>query len=641
MGESHPSPHAAPGSEDDYPDATDGVDSDLQEKVAEKVDQATTTDVDDEQHQLDDYDRADGDDTTTEPSPYQDDEMWEDARDHRDDSSDRRNTDNTNTGHRTTNQGVSDWQNEPVEVPDPDDLTDETDEPAISEQAENRLEELRGEGRIELGAGTSNTGLDASRHGIEERMAAESDENTVMDEALGPSGNYASVDRAPDAGGKGDVEFADTLATDVDRSGTLDHPHIQTSEYIESSLEEFGLSEDVDPGERLVSVEAIDGLDEETIAETAREYADLHMMTIAGERQPRTPGSTLSQQESIEGSLTELEQLSNRTHDLAERHGDEATRTLESERAQHIRSNVADEHTRTRDPDLSVDPFDPDASPQQTYALIEQYPENRQDKFEHRAQELADEYEVTTDRARRAIADQLLNDPEKSSVTHTFTENADSTVPTVHDDDIRQAARDFETALDEAALQFSTGSDPIPHEAFEHAVTHDGDEGGQRRGNLTGRVRGVVEEPDGDGVRHVCYLEDPNKSDADDIKLTIWESNEQRPDNPKWHTLMDYTRHSPDPDQGDHVEIENAKLYVRKTPDGDTEHVATADNSTEVVLLEEGDRDRASAEENTETATDHDYTAVGDEESGYHLQQHDGEEETEGFDINDALDELR
>lgn len=615
MGQHYASEYSNPGGQQEAT-KSEGVSQSLQasvsSSVAEAVEDATDANADvdadadadtpspDDRPSWSDYDPGETTSSTPSedlqgPDEYQNENIWD--RSHRETGPDSRLND-TPTPPRNRQMGVSDWSAQPAEVPEP---TSETP-PDETTQDTPETEPYLTEDGVELGAGVGNE-LTADNYSMEDRIAAETDQDALADEAYGPSGNYASPEAGPDTLQNG-MEFRETISNHLSENDTIHNPHLASEEQLREQLADVGLEEGMGTDGRVVPEEAFSGPDEATIREDAAAYADLHRMEIGGESVPRTHGSTLSQQESIEGTKNELLSHSESVNELADDVGEDKARDYVSQKTELIRDGVADDLSGGG---ISVDNSGPgpSVSKAQTETLLEQYPDNfnAREQVNERAETLAEKHDVSKERVKREIADSLLNDPDNKSVVHKGTRGEGETVPKLRLDDptdYTKAGDEFRDALNSASAAVTGPGDPIPHSGFHKAVQDPAtNQDGLRRGIVKGRVKGVVNEPTAksDGIKQVAYLEDPDDPQAPDVKVSVWESNEHEPDHWGGNLPGDFLKHSPTLEQGQVVEIEEAKVYINRNAQnmnqGKGEPVASADKQARISILEDTDNESA------------------------------------------------
>lgn len=612
MGQHYQSEYANAGGEDPSSPPSEGIDGTIQTSVSEAVDNAVDgPDSPDTESppQFEDYDsQSEGDqsDSLNGPDEYSNEDLWD--RENRSTGPDSGLNEGTSS-ERQRRPGVSDRPHREVEVPEPD---------VDPEQIDEQIAALQEGGGVEIGPGAGNE-LTADNHSMERRIAAETDQNAIVDEALGPSGDYASPEAGPDSADG--MAFQETVtATPASNGGTavediqtktanagapvgadVEAPAEAYEEYIEGNLSNFGLEEGMGTDGLSFTEQTLNGLDQETIQQEAKAYADKQMMDIGGERVERRRGHGLAQQETSEAQTNVALQQRERAQQLVDEYGEDKARTVHTEKTRLVRDGISQEYTRDRDADQNYSPA-PRSSDTQTQALLDQYPDqfNAREKAEKRASELAEKYDTTEEEARRYITDELLHDPDKKSVVHKQTRSDGENVPKLRAENAREATtagREFEQALQSASVHVASESDPIPHSGFHKAVQDSANhQDGLRRGKVKGRVKGVVTEPTAKskGIKRVCYIEDPDNPRSPDVKVSIWESNEHKPGATGGDMTTDFTKRSPDPEQGDIIEVDNAKVYMNRsaanTNGGIGEPVASADRQAKVSILDSSGR---------------------------------------------------
>jgi hypothetical protein len=643
MGQQYSSRYSNPEGEGRGSTATEGLDQSIQSSVSASVSEAAEaiTDSDtgdevpppDERPSWDEYDPDESSPSVPSedlqgPDEYQNEDLWDHSN--RERGPDGRLNDDP-TPPRNQRMGVSDHRMN-VETPEPESPPG-PDSPDVSSG-----EDLLSDDDVELGAGAGNE-LSADNHAMEDRLAAETDQNAIADEAMGPSGDYSSPEAGPN-NMQGGMEFRETISEHLSENDTITNPHLETESEIEYELANVGLEDGMGTDGKVVPEKALTGPDKDTIRGDAAEYAELHRMEIGGETVPRTPGSTLSQQESIEGGKNELASQSEYAQKLADEHGDTKARVLVEQKTKMVRKGVSQDLAGGGSSVEDSGPG-PSASKAQAETLFDQYPDSfgARDRVEERAAELSDKHDVSQERVKREIADTLLNEPDNQSVVHKGTRGDGETTPKLQLDDTADYTRagdEFRDAVKGVSGDLVTAGDYIPHSGF-HRVVEDSptNQDGLRRGSIKGRVKGVVNETTAksDGIRQVAYLEDPDNPDAPDVKLSIWESNEHTPEHWGGDMTTDFTKHSPTLEQGQVVAVDEAKVYMNRNAqnmnDGIGEPAASADRQAEISIIEDISEEE-SLSGNGQTAQDL-TVAYPDRENGL---DEDGDVDTDRVDHN-------
>lgn len=282
-------------------------------------------------------------------------------------------------------------------------------------------------------------------------------------------------------------------------------------------------------------------------------------MDIAGETVPRPPGSTLVQQEKIEGRKTQAQHRQKRILDEIDRWGPDKAAKRREVRSQKHRDTMEPTDRGPLRPQQRRE-FLMTPSPLITESLRDAYPDGG-DSFDETVEYVTDRTDCTSEEARATVSKTLVFSGEFKSVSAAFIDYQTDTNPGIVADvdttSIDQMTNDLREARNAAiaTLDRNNNMGGIKPEAalWEAKIGRYG----ETTGTVVGRVKHVESDPWGDGLEKVLYIEpDTAPQSMPDIKVGVYESHNVKEDDSPGPHITDDIKRPFDPVEGDRVEID-------------------------------------------------------------------------------------